>query len=171
MTVSLAGPATGGTLTGHDALYADAADMWTNGTPIPESAAAIGLPRISLLDGQLVKWVWPVSVRWDALAVRFGCCPEVATGGNVVFSFSYRYVALGSGSVRGAVTTISIAALSQGTTQYGWNYFLPSEIGNIPVVLGGFGDSPFMQCSLLRVSGSLVGGVSIGLVTATRMPS
>jgi hypothetical protein len=171
MTVSLAGPASGGTLTGHDAKYAYPTNMEHNGTLIPESAADIGLPRISLLDNQRVKWVWEVPVRWDALAIRFGACPEVGTGGNVVFSFSYRYVALGSGSVRGAVTTIAIAALSQGSTQFGWNYFLPSEVGNIPVVLGGFGDSPFMQCSLLRVSGSLAGACSIGLVTATRMPS
>lgn len=178
MTVTLVGPATGSNLTGHDALYAYPSDMQTNGTVVTENAADTGLPRITLADAatQRVKWVWAIPVRWDAVAIRFAAIPEVATGGNVVFQFAYRLVTLGSGSVQGAVTnTIAVAAAAMGVVQFNWNYLLPAELSNIAMTPGGFGDSPFLHCSLARLgangSDTLAGGCSIGVVTATRVPS
>jgi len=173
MTVSLAGPATGSTLTGHDALYVYPADMQHNGTLISGSGADTGLPRITLADAatQRVKWVWAIPVRWAAIAVRWSAIPEVGTGGNVKWQFAYKLIHLGEGNVDGAVTTVSIAA-QDATGAADWKYLTPSEVASIDTPAGFFGDAPFMLCSLSRLGAdgtdTLAGGVSVGVATATR---
>lgn len=170
------GPATGSTISSHDALYAYPADMQTNGTLITANGTDTNLPRITLADAatQRVKWVWAIPARWSAFALRFGWVNEVATAGNVKFQVTYDNIHLGEGDVTGAVTaTISFAARAAGG-QFDHNYETSiTELATIPVVLGGFGDSPFMQFSLSRLGAdgtdTLAGGASISVCTATRV--
>jgi hypothetical protein len=173
MTVSLIGPATGSTFSGHDALYVYPADMQHNGTLITGNGADVGLPRITLADAatQRVKWVWAIPPRWAAIAVRWSAIPEVGTGGNVKWQFAYKLIYLGEGNVDGAMTTVSVAALDASGAQ-DWKYLTPAEVASIDTPTGGFGDAPFMLCSLSRLGAdgtdTLAGGVSVGVATATR---
>lgn len=177
MVLTVKGPATGSTLTGHDALYAYPADMQHNGTLLAGTAADVGCPRITLADNvdQRVKWVWAIPVDWDAIAVRWGSSNENVATGNVRWQFAYKLIYLGEGNIDGAVTTISIAALSSGG-QFDFLYNTPAELVSIPTVNGGFGDKPFMLCSLARLGlagpgngDTLAGGVSVMVTTATRV--
>lgn len=171
MTVTLRGPVTGSTLSGHDALYAYPTNMEHNGTYIPGNGADIGTPRITLADAatQRVKWMWAVPVGWDAVAVRWGAVNENVATGNVKYQFAYKLIYIGEGNVDGAVTTISIAAQTS-AGQFDFNYLLPTEVSAIPTpdVFG----KPFILCSLARLGAdaadTLAGGVSICLATATR---
>jgi len=172
MTVLLKGSATGGLTTGHDALYAYPADMQHTGTLIPGTGAATGLPRITLADAatQRCKWVWAIPVEWDAIRINMGVINENVGTGNVRWEFAYKFIVLGEGNVDGAVTATITITLSSGG-QFDWTYHEidPSEL----IVLGGFGDSPFMMCSLTRLGSdgadTLAGGISVGVVTCTRV--
>lgn len=174
-TGSVGGPA-GSVVSGHDALYTYPADMQTNGTLISGNGTDTNLPRVTLADAatQRVKGVWAIPVGWKAMAVRYGWVNEVATAGNVKFQFTYDYIHLGEGDVTGAVTaTVTFGARTAGG-QFDWNYETAiTELATIPVVLGAFGDSPFMMWSLSRLGAdgtdTLAGGASIGVVTATRV--
>jgi hypothetical protein len=174
MTVALRGAAGGSTLTDHDALYVYPADMKHNGTEVVVNTTDAGLPRITLADAatQRVKWVWAIPPRWAAIAMRWASIPEVGTGGNVKWQFAYKFIYLGEGDVNGAVTTVSIAALS-GSGISDWKYNTPSETASIDTPAGGLGDSPFMLCSLARLGAdgtdTLAGGISVGVATATRV--
>ncbi len=174
MTVTVRGPATGSTVSGHDALYAYPTDFQHNGTLVSGAGADTGLPRVTLADGvtQRVKWVWAIPVDWAAMAVRWGAVPEAAVAGNVKWQFSYKPILLGEGNVDGAVTTVSVAALAA-AGQFDWDYKIPSETAVVATPTGLFGDSPFVLCTLSRLGGdasdTYAGGVSVAVTTATRV--
>jgi hypothetical protein len=162
-------------LTPHDALYAYAPDMRSNGTDVPESAQDVGVPRWSLADAatQRVKWLWAIPVGWSGVAVRFGWGNESANSGNVVWQFSYRLIYLGEGDIdAGATTDIAVGAITA-LGQYDFNYSTPASLANISTASGGLGDKPFMQCSLSRLGGdaadTLSGAVAVFVTTATRV--
>lgn len=161
--------------TPHDALYAYAADMQSNGTLVPESAQDVGVPRWSLADAatQRVKWLWAIPVGWSSIAVRFGWDNESAASGNVVFQFAYRQIYLGETDVDGgAVTTVAIPAITA-LAQNRFLYSTPTEIANISTPNGGLGDKPFIQCSLARLGAdgndTLAGAAAVFVATATRV--
>jgi len=177
MTVSLGGPATGSTNSGHDALYAYAKDWETNGTLIHGGGAGTGLPRVTLADNldQRIEWQWAIPVGWSAMRFAFARINEAAGTGNVKFEFGYKQILLGEGNVDSALTVVSMAALTSGG-QFDWTYQAPNELLSIPTPSGGFGDKPNVRFSLTRLGAggpgngdTLAGGISIGVVTATRV--
>jgi hypothetical protein len=148
--------------------------MQHNGTLITANGTDANLPRITLADAvtQRVKWVWAIPPRWSAIALRFAHINEVATAGNIRFQLDFKNIHLGNGDVTGAVDfTFAFTVTALG--QFDWGYGLsPATLETIPITLGGLGDAPFMLFSLSRIGGAgadtLAGGVSIGVVTATR---
>jgi len=172
MTVTLAGPADGSTLSGHDALYAYPADFNHNGTEVVVTGADVGLPRVTLADAatQRIKWVWAIPVRWDAVRINAAVINENVGTGNVRWQFTHKLIVLGEGNVDGAVTGTTLVTLSSGG-QFDWTYHqIAASIATPP---GGLGDAPFMLCSLSRLGAdgadTLAGGISVGVVTCTRV--
>jgi len=172
MANSLQGPATGGLLTFHDALYAYPADMQHNGTLITGAGTNTVLPRITLADAvtSRVKWVWAIPVGWDAFRINFGIINENVGTGNCRWQLDHKFIVLGEGNVDGAVTNTATVTLSSGG-QFDWTYH--ELVASQVVTLGGFGDAPFALFSLARLGAdgadSLAGGISIGVVAATRV--
>jgi Major tropism determinant N-terminal domain len=159
-------------LTNHDAQYKYPAEMQHNGTLISGSGADTGMPRITLADGatQRMKWMWEIPVGWEAIRVNMGVINENVATGNVRWQLTYKLIYLGEGNVDGAVTGTVLATLSSGG-QFDWTYHqVAASIATPP---GAFGDAPLMLCSLSRLgtdgADTLVGGISVGAVTCTRI--
>jgi len=174
MTVTLRGPATGSTLSDHDALYAYPKnwELSAGATVVDVTATDTGLPRVTLPDAATnrVKWVWAIPVRWDAVRINAAVINENVGTGNVRWQFTYKLIALGEGNVDGAVTGTVLVTLSSGG-QFDWTYH--QIAASILTPVGVLGDAQFMMCSLSRLGAdgadTLAGGISLGVTTATRV--
>lgn len=164
-------------LSAHDARYAWANDMQSNGTLVPESAQDVGLPRWSLANAatQRVKWMWEIPAEWDSVAIRFGWNKEAAGSGNVVFQYAYQlvYPFASTDIDAGAVTTIAIPAIAVSGTTFGIVYQIPTEISAIATADGAFGSKPFIMSSLSRLGAdaadTYTGAIAVSLATMTRV--
>jgi len=173
--VRLTGGITKAITSAHDALYALAPDMTSSVAINAEAAQDVGVPRYPLVDAATnrCKWTWPIPIGWSAGAFRWGWTNEGAGAGNVKWQFDYKLIYLGEGDVdAGATTTIAIPAIAA-DGQFDFKYSLPTETQNISLPLGGFGDSPFMLCSLSRLGAdgtdTLAATASVIVASLTRV--
>lgn len=165
-------------LSAHDALYAFAHDMTGTGTLLDEDDQDAGLPRWTFPDAAThrTKWVWQIPAEWDSVAVRFGWDKETAASGNVIWSYVYRlvYPFAAPDVDAGAVTTVALGAIAVPSTQFAFQYQLPSEISAIATADGAFGSKPFLQSALVRTGGDALdtfngGTAAVSLATLTRV--
>ncbi len=163
-----------GAVTGHDAFYAYAADLRSNGTLVNVAGTDAGLDRWALANAatQRVKAVFAAQPGWDNMTVRFGWTAEDAGTGDVRWQVSYVlfYPILGESVNKAA--TVAATFTSTVPSQLGAKY----EFNTVPAIAtpvdGSIGSSPFVIVSVARLGAdaadTYAGAAGVFTITATR---
>jgi hypothetical protein len=136
----------------HDVRFRSVHGNSTDGTPVPASAASIGVPRISLAKGQRMKWLEEAPAGWARSIISFAWCKEAAGVGNVHWRLEYQLVNFLAGTdiITGAVTQVYDAAVAVPAAVGPVTYTITAA--QIPTAPQAFGIPPLLECILTRIN-------------------
>jgi hypothetical protein len=180
MTSDIRGSATGSQFSGHDAVYAWAADM-NGGVEAGNDGTVTTIHRRTLAatGTTSVKADLPIGADWRAVRIAWGYVYEGAGSAGQEWvpqvRYSLYYPLLGGTATSLTMTTVAIPAIdASGATAGSSGYAIPSAVSAIATPVDGFlGTSPIMHVCVDRLgdnaSDDFGSGVSITTITLTRV--